>query len=78
MGESPAPPHMTVTIAEVAAAIAQDRDDAFTAADEAVDALTRLQSSGVWLALPLEARRQISATRALMAGIAQELDCYEE
>lgn len=64
---------MPITRAEISAAIAQDRDDALDAADDAVDALTRLQQSGVWLALPLEARRHISATRVLTLGIVEEL-----
>lgn len=61
---------MPVTQSEIAAMVANDRDEAHDNALDAYYAIEALQSTATWEVLPLAARRQLCATHALLGAIA--------
>lgn len=64
---------MTVTTAEIAALVANDRDLAAEAAADGVDAIEALQATATWEALPLPIRRQLCASHAALLAITAEI-----
>lgn len=64
---------MPVTQSEIASFIAADRDEAHENACEAFHAIEALQATGVWLQLPVSARRQLSAAHATLGMLADAL-----
>lgn len=73
IGGATTPPPMAVTQAEIAALIANDREEAHEDACDALYAIEALQSTATWQVLPLSVRRQLCASHALLGGIADEL-----
>ena len=73
MKGSHAPLPMTVTQAEIAALIENDREEAHDNACEAYHAIEALQRTDTWMELPLSVQRQLSAAHATLGMLADAL-----